>query len=104
MRVLNLSRSPLEYKESSTLPKVRRIMSCGILARFSAQSVSMMPMSGESVTRMKPLLVQNSRSGSQTLSAGLATTSQRWLPWRSIFTSPKVLAAVPASATRVLAL
>ena len=43
-RMRNLSRSPVEYSESKTLPMVWRMMSCGILARFSAQSVSIRPM------------------------------------------------------------
>ena len=77
MRVRNLSRSPVEYRPSNTLPTVRRMMSCGIFARFSAQSVSMMPVSGESITRRKPSSCQNVRRLGHRASGVVFTTSQR---------------------------
>jgi hypothetical protein len=73
---------------------VLRMKSCGILARFSAQSVSMMPRLGWSCTSRKPLSCQKSRTGCHSWSAGRLTTSQRWLPARSMRTSPTVVAAV----------
>ena len=63
-------------------------MSCGSLARFSAQSVSMMPRLRWSVVSRKPLSCQKSRTGSQSWSGERPTTSQRWLPARSMRTSP----------------
>ena len=68
--------------------------SCGILARFSAQSVSMMPRLGWSVTSRKPFSCQKSRTGPHSWSAGRLTTSQRFWPSRSMRTSPTVVAAV----------
>jgi len=68
--------------------------SCGSLARFSAQSVSMMPRLDWSSDSRKPLSCQKSRTGLHSWSAGRLTTSQRWLPARSMRTSPMVLAAV----------
>jgi hypothetical protein len=58
-RVVNLSSSPVEYARSRTRPMAERMKSCGSLARFSAQSVSRMPASGRSWTRLKPLSFQN---------------------------------------------
>ena len=95
MRVRNLSRSPVEYKLSKTRPNVLRMKSIGSLARFSAQSVSIMPKSCWSVASKKPFSCQNSLMGSHTFSAGRSITSQRWLPARSIRTSPKDKGAVP---------
>ena len=58
--------------------------SCGSFARFSAQSVSMMPVAGDSVFTTKPDSCQKSRSTGQTLSGGWSTTSQRCEPSRSM--------------------
>ncbi|MCY1244324.1 hypothetical protein D9M72_573930 [compost metagenome] len=81
-----MSRSEVEYRPSNTLPMVLRMMSCGILARFSAQSVSMMPVSGESCTSRKPLSCQKPRSCCHSWSPRmpLLITSQRVLPSRSM--------------------
>ena len=87
-RVRNLSRSLVEYNESNTLPRVLRITSWGSLARFSAQSVSRMPRSGFSCSRLKPWSIQNSRAGSHSCSTGRFTSSQRLSPSRRICTSP----------------
>ena len=43
MRVRYWSISPVEYTESSTEPSDLRMKSCGSLARFSAQLVSITP-------------------------------------------------------------
>ena len=72
-----LSISPVEYTLSSNLPTVARITSCGSLARFSAQSVSMMPRLGWSIVSRKPLSCQNSRTGFHYCAAGRYTTSHR---------------------------
>ena len=61
-----------------------RIPSCGILARFSAQSVSITPVSGTSTAIRKPFSCQKSRTSGQTFSGGMGTTSQRCVPARSI--------------------
>ena len=68
--------------------------SCGSLARFSAQSVSMMPRLDSSSASRKPLSCQNSRMGFHNWSAERFTTSQRCVPARSMRTSPTVDAAV----------
>src|SRR6218665_3008470 len=95
----NLSRSPVEYSDSSSLPSVERMKSWGSLARFSAQSVSMIPTLASACASVKPLACQKSRTGSQSWSAGRLTTSQRFWPSRSMRTSPRASAAaltVPA--------
>src|SRR6218665_1034807 len=95
----NLSRSPVEYSDSSSLPSVERMKSWGSLARFSAQSVSMIPTLASACASVKPLACQKSRTGSQSWSAGRLTTSQRFWPSRSMRTSPSASAAaltVPA--------
>ena len=84
----------MEYTESISLPSELRMKSCGILARFSAQSVSMIPRFDWSSVNRKPFSCQKSRTGPHNWSAGRLITSQRWLPDRSIRTSPKVDAAV----------
>ena len=58
-RTRKRSRRPLSYRVSSTRPSVRRMMSCGILARFSAQSVSITPAWALSTSRLKPRSCQN---------------------------------------------
>jgi hypothetical protein len=58
--------------------------SCGSLARFSAQSVSMIPASGISTFTRKPSSCQNSLTPGQNLSGEPPTTSQRWVPERSM--------------------
>ena len=58
----------------------------GTRTRFSAQSVSMIPVSGDSRRSAKPASVQKSRSTGQTLSGGASTTSQRCEPCRSMRT------------------
>ena len=62
---------------------VLRSKLCGILARFSAQSVSITPTFGLSTARMNPISCQNSRSTGQTCSGDSLTTSQRCVPARS---------------------
>ena len=56
--------------ESNSLPSVLRMKSCGSLARFSAQSVSMMPASGWSCASRKPFSCQKSRTCGQSWSGG----------------------------------
>src|SRR6218665_1011835 len=63
--------------------------SWGSLARFSAQSVSMIPTLASACASVKPLACQKSRTGSQSWSAGRLTTSQRFWPSRSMRTSPR---------------
>lgn len=58
--------------------------SCGIFARFSAQSVSSTPMSGRSTASEKPMVSQKSRSLGQIASGVPSTTSQRCVPARSM--------------------
>ena len=74
-------------------------MSCGSLARFSAQSVSMMPSSGWSMVSKKPLSCQNWRTGCHSSLAGRPTLIQRSLPLRWYCTSAtcSVAAGVPAA-------
>ena len=74
---------------------VRRSKSCGIFARSSAQSVSMIPASGFSRWMVKPFSIQNSRTTGQTLSGEVFTTSQRWLPERST-RMPSTAGSTPA--------
>ena len=69
-----------------TLPSRLRRASWGILARFSAQSVSITPASVISTLTTKPSSCQKSLMTGQTSWAGMSTTSQRWLPARSIRT------------------
>ncbi len=58
-------------------------MSCGILARFSAQSVSITPASGMLTAIRKPFSCQKSRTSGHSFSGGSFTTSQRCDPARS---------------------
>ena len=76
-RVRNRSRSPVEYRPSNTLPMVRRMKSCGIFARFSAQAVSSTPVWAFSTSKVKPLSVQKDFTTGQTCSGGKGTLSQR---------------------------
>ncbi|MCY1543606.1 hypothetical protein D9M68_794310 [compost metagenome] len=78
---------------------VERMKSCGILARFSAQSVSMMPSFSWSSSSTKPFSFQKSPTGVHSCSAGRFTTSQRWLPARSMRTSPTEDTAVMPGVT-----
>ena len=102
-RVRNLSRSPVEYSESNTLPMVLRMKSCGILARFSAQSVSIRPMLAWSTAIRKPLSSQKSRTDPHSLSGVRSTRSQRSPSWRMNCTSAIWLAAVGVPAACVAA-
>src|SRR5574343_772788 len=61
----------------------------GTLARFSAQSVSITPVCGFSFLMTKPFSCQKALVTFQALSSGTVTTSQRWLPWRSILATPR---------------
>ena len=70
------------------LPMYLRNTSCGISARFSAQSVSMTPSAGCSVAMTKPLSTQNLRTFDHACSGVAFTTSQRSLPARPMHTSP----------------
>jgi hypothetical protein len=70
------------------------MMSCGSLARFSAQSVSMMPRLRCSVVSRKPLSCQKSFTGSQSWSGVRLMTIQRCVPERSMRTSPMLATAV----------
>ncbi len=76
-----------------TLPSTARIASCGILARFSAQSVSITPASGRSTTRASPISCQNARSCGHICSGVSGELNQRSLPSRSIFVSPAAVVA-----------
>jgi hypothetical protein len=69
---------------SMYLPIVRRITSCGISARFSAQSVSITPSVGCSVAITKPVSPKNCRVIDQACSGVAFTTSQRSLPARAM--------------------
>ena len=60
-----------------------RTQSCGILARFSAQSVSITPASGRLTDIRKPFSCQKSRTSGQSFSGASATTNQRGVPARS---------------------
>jgi len=62
---------------------VRRIQLSGILARFSAHSVSTTPASGISRAMSRPFSCQKVFTSGQSLSGGSFTTSQRWSPARS---------------------
>ena len=88
-RMRNLSRSPVEYKPSKTLPKLRRIKSWGNLARFSAHSVSITPMPCSSRTKVKPDSFQKSRTAIHNSSGGRAISSHIWLPARLTWISAK---------------
>ena len=57
--------------------------SCGIFARFSAQSVSITPVSGSSILMRKPSSCQNCFTTGQSFSGVCVTTSQRCVPARS---------------------
>ena len=61
-RVRKRSRSLVEYSESKTLPRVRRMKYCGSLARFSPHAVSITPISALSVDKAKPRPCQNWRN------------------------------------------
>ena len=104
-RARYLSISPVEYTESRTRPSVRRMMSCGSFARFSAHAVSRMPVAASDFSTCMPIVGQKSTSTGHTRSGGRFTASQRWLPWRSIFattppgTTAEVAAAGAAPAT-----
>ena len=98
-RVVNLSSSPVEYAESSTLPMAERMKSCGSLARFSAQSVSSTPASGRSWTRLKPLSFQKARTCGKICSGVSVVLSQRSLPSRSIRNPPTSCGATTGVAT-----
>ena len=52
--VRNMSRVPDEYAKSISLPMLFLNQSSGMFARFSAQSVVMMPVCGASVLSVKP--------------------------------------------------
>ena len=71
---------------------LRRI-SCGISARFSAQSVSITPRAGSSVAITNPVSVQNRCTVDHANSGVVLTTSQRSLPARatraSLFTGSR---------------
>ncbi len=56
----------------------------GILARLSAHSVSITPISGCSSLTRKPFSCQKSFTIGQSLSTGCSTTSQRCVPARSM--------------------
>jgi hypothetical protein len=58
-------------------------MSCGSLARFSAQSVSMIPASGIFEVHDEAEFLPELLDVGQILSGVPATTSQRWVPERS---------------------
>jgi hypothetical protein len=47
-----------------------------------------------STARTKPRSVQKLRSWGHSFSGGSVLTSQRWLPWRSTRSSPRVVGAV----------
>ncbi len=102
-RVRYLSRSPVPYIESNTRPIERRMMSCGILERFSSHWVSMVPVVGDSLASSKPFSLQNCFSCGHSCSGLWFTTSQRWLPLRSmrmvsVLTGPTALPGVAATA------
>ncbi len=79
--VRNMSRVPDEYAKSISLPMLFLNQSSGMFARFSAQSVVMMPVCGASVFNVKPLSCQNSCSCGQIWSGVRpSTTSQRRSP------------------------
>ncbi len=65
------------------MPKAWRSQLSGILARFSAQSVSIRPALGLLLATVKPLSVQKSIRRGNTSSGGRSTTSQRRSPSRS---------------------
>ena len=67
-------------------------------ARFSAQSVSMMPSVGCSTASTKPVSVQNLRSVFQASWGVVLTTSQRSVPPRTIRASGVELTAIPSTA------
>ena len=75
---------------STNLPTVRRSASCGISARFSAQSVSITPSAGCSVAITKPVSFQNVRVMFHACSGVVLTTSQRSLPARAMRASGTV--------------
>jgi len=93
MRVRYMSRSPVEYRPSKTLPSVERIRSWGSLARFSPQLVSITPISGCSLMTSRPRSCQKLRNCGQSCSGVAAVCSQRSVPLRSRRTSPAALAA-----------
>ena len=87
-RVRYLSRSAVAYRLPSARESWLRTHESGTFGRRSAHSVSRMPVSGESMRSAKPDWLQKSRTTGQTFSGGWSTTSQRWLPWRSIRAMP----------------
>ena len=77
--------------------------SSGILARFSAQPVSMTPVWALSTSSVKPRSVQKALMGSQSCSGLRDVTSQRCWPWRSIRKSPSAVGAIVPAAGWLLA-
>jgi hypothetical protein len=73
------------------------------LARFSAQSVSITPISGWSTASVNPRSFQKPCNCGHSCSGGTGTASQRWLPWRSRRTSPMFFGATAATAVAAVA-
>lgn len=73
--------------------------SCGMSARFSAQSVSMIPSCGCSWAIAKPLSVQNWRTAFMASSGVALATIQRSLPARTMRASALALGAISAPLT-----
>ena len=78
-------------------PRAWRMKSCGSLARFSAQSVSITPVSLLSLVNVKPRSCQNARSWGHKRSGGKGTKSQRCVPARSTRISPTAKGATVAT-------